>query len=359
MLLADLGADVVKVERPGQGDDSRCFGPFLPDGSSAYFASVNRGKRSIVLNLKAPEDREVLLRLAARADVLVENFRPGTMEHLELGEEALRAVNPQLIIASATGFGHGNARSHRPAYDVIVQAMSGLMSITGQDERHTARVGSSISDILTGIFTALGVVAALRQRDRNQQASTLDVAMLDATVAVLENAICRMDVTGQVPRPIGTRHPTIAPFQVYRAADGPLVIAIGNEALWHRLCEVIGAPELQGDPRFASNAARSDNVDELQKMLEAKLWRRTVAEWLTIFDEAGVPAAPVNTVADVINDPVLAERGMLHSMVVGNQTFLSAGSPLRFNGASLPLSDQSPNLGEHRDEILRSWLGEA
>ncbi len=358
MLLADLGADVVKIERPGPGDDARQFGPFLPDGYSAYFASVNRGKRSITLDLKQPADRETFLQLARRADVLVENFRPGAMEHLDLGAARLRELNPRLVFASATGFGHGNNRSHQPAYDVIVQAMSGLMSITGQDAAHTARVGSSISDILTGMFTALGILAALRKRDQQGQGSTLDVAMLDATVAVLENAVSRMDVTQQIPRPIGTRHPSIAPFQAYHAADGPLVIAAGNETLWRKLCELIEAPELLTDPRFASNAARSTNVDLLEQALEAKLKQRTVADWLAVCDAAGIPAAPVRTMADVVADPILAERGMLHTMAAGEVRFITAGSPLRFDGQSLPLSHLAPQLGEHRDEILRDWLGD-
>jgi CoA:oxalate CoA-transferase len=244
MLLADMGADVVKVERPDGGDDARQFGPFLASGESGYFASVNRGKKSITLNLKKADDRETFLKLMDRADVLVENFRPGTMEHLGLGSPMLRERNTKLIYASATGFGRSGPDAERAAYDVIVQARSGLMSLTGHDAAAPARVGSSISDILTGMYTAFGIAAALRQRDQTGKGCDLDLSMLECTVSTLENAVVRYAVTGDVPGPIGTRHPSIAPFQAYRAADGALVIAAGNDILWKRLCEVLGAPQL-------------------------------------------------------------------------------------------------------------------
>lgn len=360
MILADLGAEVIKIERPDGGDDARQFGPFLPSGESAYFASINRGKKSITLNLKAPADKETFLRLVDRADVLVENYRPGTMDNLGLSSESLRQRNPRLIYASATGFGRSGPDSQRAAYDVIVQARSGLMSLTGHDAAAPARVGTSISDILTGMFTAIGVVASLRQRDRGQIGADVDLSMLECTVATLENAVVRFAVSGQSPGPIGTRHPSIAPFQAYRAADGALVIAAGNDLLWRKLCEAVEAPELLSDPKLATNRDRSAHVDYLEPLLNARLATATVAEWLTRLDLAGVPAAPICNLAQVANDPQLAAREMWHTLLDDNGgSLLTAGTPLMFNGARPELSRHWPRLGEHNDWVRREWLGES
>src|SRR5580692_4994005 len=252
MLLADLGAEVVKIERPG-GDDARQFGPFLPSGESAYFAGINRGKKSIVLDLKSESDRATFLRLVEKADVVVENYRPGTMEAFGLGSERLRDLKPSLIYASVSGFGRTGPYRQRPAYDIIVQALGGLMSITGHDADQPARVGASLSDILAGIYTALSIAAALTRRARTGSGADVEHGMLDCTVSVLENAVSRYVVSGEVPRPLGTRHPSITPFQAFRAADGSLVIAAGNDALWQKLCDVLGVPALANDSRLASN----------------------------------------------------------------------------------------------------------
>ncbi|MEX0700613.1 MAG: CoA transferase [Planctomycetales bacterium] len=357
MLLADLGAEVVKVERPDGGDDARHFGPFLPSGESAYFASVNRGKKSIALDLKDPDDHAQLLRLVDRADVLVENFRPGTMERLGLASEMLRRRNPRLIYASATGFGRTGPDALRPAYDVIVQARSGLMSLTGHDAAAPARVGTSISDILTGMYAAFGIVAALRQRDRRDHGCDLDLSMLECTVATLENAIARYSVTGEPPRPLGTRHPSIAPFQAFRAADGALVIAAGNEALWRRLCEALEAPELMADPLLATNRDRAANLEHLERQLEARLARRNVDEWLVRFDAAGVPASAICDLSRVASDPQLEARGMWHTLTDADATpLLTAGTPLMIDGARPELAGTWPRLGEHTAEVLRDWL---
>ena len=357
MILADLGAEVVKIERPGVGDDARHFGPFLPTGLSAYFASINRGKKSIVLDLKTPADRDTFLELVAKSDVLVENFRPGTMEAFGLGMDRLREVRPDLIYAAATGFGQRGRYGQRPAYDVIVQAMSGLMSITGHSPEEPARVGTSISDILPGIFTALGILAALRTRDRSGRGSSLDLAMLDCTVATLENALSRYEVAGQVPGPLGTRHPSITPFQAFHARDRAIVIAAGNDVLWKRLCEVLGTSELIEDPRFLTNGLRTENHEALEPLLEARFALRSADEWLAELSAAGVPCAPIRDMADVAGDEHLAERGMLHTMEdAGGGTFLTAGSPLNFDGTPVPLSSHAPALGEHTELVLRDWL---
>jgi CoA:oxalate CoA-transferase len=359
MILADLGAEVAKIERPGTGDDSRQFGPFLPSGMSAYFASINRGKKSVALDLHEAGDVETLRRLAGRADVFVENFRPGTLDALGLSSAALRKLNPSLVYASLSGFGRSGDAAGRPAYDIIVQAMSGLMSITGEDGGPPVRVGTSISDILTGMFAAIGILAALHRRGKTARGADLDLAMLDSTVAALENAISRYDVTGSVPLPIGTRHPSIAPFQAFHTADVPVVVAAGNEALWRKLCDVLGRPELAGDPLLADNATRARNLDHLEQRLNERFRTRPAAEWLKCLADAGIPCGPIRSIADVAHDSELAARGMLHRMHSGEQGgFLTAGSPLRIDGSSLPLSSRAPLLGEHSGDVLRTWLNE-
>ncbi len=359
MLLADLGAEVVKVERP-EGDDARQFGPFISTGESAYFASINRGKKSITLDLKSPNDRATFWQLAAKADVVVENYRPGTMEHFGLGSAALRAKYPRLIYASATGFGRTGPDAARAAYDVIVQARSGLMSITGHSADAPARVGSSISDILAGIYLALGVVAALRQRDQTGVGCDVDLSMLDCTVSTLENAIARFATSGEVPRPLGTRHPSIAPFQSFRAADGPLVIAAGNDHLWQKLCAVIEAPQLIDDPRLNSNPQRAKHLEYLEEQLTARLSQRSVKVWLALFDEAGVPAAAIHDIGQVVADPQLTERGMWHLLQQGDHApLITAGTPFVFDGAKPTLGHTWPKLGEHTADVLRQWLGES
>ncbi|MBI5759832.1 MAG: CoA transferase [Planctomycetales bacterium] len=358
MLLADLGAEVVKIERPGSGDDARQFGPFMENGDSAYFASINRGKKSVALDLKQEADRATFLRLVEKADVLVENFRPGTMESFGLPSQRLREINPRLIVASATGFGQTGPDSRRAAYDVIIQALSGLMSITGYDSSQPARVGNSISDILTGLFTALGIVAALRQCDATGTGCDLDLSMLECTVATLENAVTRFAVSGQPPTPLGTRHPSIAPFQAFQAADGQFVIAAGNDTLWHRLCEVLAAPELLADPKLATNRDRAANLDHLEACLNVRLAHRPIREWLALLAAAGVPAAPIRHLGEVVADPHLQARGIWHYVQNGdNPSLLTAGTPFVIDGHKPTLSPMWPKLGEHTERVLREWLG--
>lgn len=356
MILADLGADVVKIERPETGDEARSFGPFLPSGDSAYFASLNRGKSSVALDLKDDVDRETFLQLVKRADVLVENFRPGVMDQLGIGPDALQKINPSLIFASTSGFGQTGPYRDRPAYDVIIQAMSGLMSITGHHADKPARVGASISDIVAGMFTTIGILAALQARRTGRSGTTLDLAMLDCSVAILENAIARYELTGQTPEPLGTRHPSITPFQGFPASDGTLVIAAGNDRLWGKLCEVIEAPELVSDPLLETNSARTENQVYLEKMVSERIRSRTTSDWLTLLESAGIPAAPIQTIADMTNDEHLNSRGIFHRIHgQGDESFTAAGSPFQIDGQRLQLSNQFPELGADNAAVLARW----
>ena len=369
MVLRDLGADVIKVEPP-EGDEARGFGPFLPGagpgdrGASAYFTSLNCGKRSVVLDLKRAAGRTALTALIRRADVLVENFRPGTLARLGFPPERLRQLNPRLVYAAVSGFGATGPASQRPAYDLIIQALSGLMSITGSEPAADpapggaargggrVRVGTSIADIVSGLYAAIGVAAALFGRAQSGHGATLDLAMLDATVSVLENAIARYQVTGAVPAPLGTRHPSITPFETYATADDEIVVAAGNDRLFTTLCAVVGRPRLAADPRFAGNAARNAHAAALKRELERALTRHSSRTWLPRLAAAGVPAAAVNTVADLFHDPQLAARNMLLP-VSGGDDLLVPGSPLKFAGtAPEQTRPPAPALGEHTEQVL-------
>ena len=353
LVLADLGARVVKVEAPGRGDDARAIGPFV-GGTSAYFLSLNRGKESIALDLREPGERGLFERLLARADVLVENFRPGVLERLGFGWEALHARWPRLVLARVSGFGQTGPYATRPAYDVVVQGMGGVMSLTGQPGGPPARVGTSTGDITAGLFTAIGVLSALVERATTGLGREVDVAMLDCQVATLENAIARFAATGVVPGPLGSRHPSIAPFQAFATRDGHLVVAAGNDALFAKLCAALGRPELAADPRFASNESRTRNVEALAAALEAALAARTSDEWLARLEAAGVPCGPLNDVAAVLRDPQVRARNMVvtaEDPIAG--PFAVAGNPVKLSGvADPPTRGAAPRLDEHRAKLL-------
>jgi CoA:oxalate CoA-transferase len=326
MMLAELGARVVKVENPDGGDEARHFEPFAGE-QSAYFLSLNRGKESIALNLKNAADRAVFLALVRRADVLVENYRPGTLERLTLGYEQLRELNPRLIFASVSGFGQTGPWSHRPAYDMIVQALGGIMSVTGQPGGPPTKAGTSIGDITGGLFTLAGITSALFHRERTGRGLRVDVSMLDGQIAILESAIMRYATSGQVPVSMGNRHPSIAPFQPYATADGPLVIAAGNNTLFARLCRALELPALPVDPRFHTNRERLKNVDALETELEAVLRRRTSAEWAALLEKAGVPCSVIHTVADAVEHPQVRAR----NMVIEAGGLRMAGNPIKLS----------------------------
>ncbi|HOH78790.1 MAG TPA: CaiB/BaiF CoA-transferase family protein [Candidatus Cloacimonadota bacterium] len=358
MVLSDLGAEVVKVEIPGTGDDSRAFGPFLHN-RSLYFLSINRAKKSVSLNLKHPRGKELFKRLVPQFDVLVENYRPGTMEKLGLDYELLKELNPRLIYAASTGFGHSGPDSLKPAYDILAQARGGIMSITGQDPNHPTRVGMSLGDITAALFTAIGINAALYQRQITGRGQKIDVSMLDSQVAILENALVRYQAEGVSPQPLGTRHPTIAPFQAYRARDRYFVIAVGNDALWKTFCSALERLELTDDPRFSSNRLRTDNLSQLNAILEPVFLTKDASDWLALFELTGIPSAPINDIEAVINDPQVLSRNMIVSVedeLAG--TVKIAGNPIKMSTLEeSPTRDRVPEIGEHNQLIYGGWLG--
>ncbi len=354
MVLADLGARVIKVEVPVRGDDSRRIGPFV-DGKSAYFMSLNRGKESIALDLKAPDDRAIFERLLAGADVLVENFRAGTMDKLGYGWDMLHTAYPRLIYAATSGFGQTGPYRHRPAYDMVVQAMGGIMSLTGHPGNPPTRVGTSVGDITAGLFTSVGVNAALYHRERTGEGIMIDVAMLDCQVAILENAIARYFATGEVPGPIGSRHPSITPFEAYATADGHIVIAAGNDALFAHLCAVLARDDLASDARFTTNVVRTEHNAALKAEIEATLRAQPSRAWLDALEAAGIPCGPIQNVAQVLADEQVLSRNMVVTADDPQAGPLRmAGNPIKLSAFADPSTrTPAPSLDGDRARILR------
>ncbi len=357
MILNDLGAEVIKVERPGSGDDARNFGPYI-NGKSAYFTSLNCGKKSVALDLKTSEDHSKALRLAARADVVVENFKPGTMEKLGLGYEDLKKVNRELIYAAISGFGHTGPDARKPAYDMIVQARGGIMSITGEPGGRPVRVGASIGDIAAGTFCAVGILAGLYQRPKLGEGSKVDVSMLDGQVAILENALARYLSTGIVPGPLGSRHPSITPFQAFKTRDDWVVIAAGNDKLWERFCQALKREDLCQDPRFISNQKRTENHKELEKILMAEIGEYKKENLLKLLEKFNVPATPINSVDQLLEDPQIQARNMLVRVQgEGFEDFVVAGNPIKIDSFQEEQEKQgAPEIGEHNQEVFAEYL---
>lgn len=353
MVLLDLGARVIKIEVPETGDDARHYGPFLK-GKSAYFGSLNRGKESIALDLKAPADREIFEALLARADVLVENYRPGTLEKLGYGWETLHARYPRLIYAAASGFGHSGPYSKRAAYDMVVQGMGGIMSVTGHPGGPPTRVGTSVGDITAGLFTAVGVNSALYHRERTGEGIKVDVAMLDCQIAILENAIARYVATGEIPGPLGARHASITPFEAFHAKDGHLIIAAGNDALFAKLADALGRPDLKTNDLFRTNDLRTSHHDALKAEIEAALAAATVEEWLDRLGRAGIPSGPINNVAQALADPQIAARNMVVTVEDPAAGALKmAGNPIKLSAFADPKTrGPVPDLDGNRAQIL-------
>src|SRR5882724_10080999 len=331
LLMAELGARIIKVEPPEKGDDARHYGPFLA-GKSSYFMSVNRGKESIALDLKDAADKRIFAKLLERADVLVENFRPGTMEKLGYGWDSLHAAYPRLIYAAASGFGHTGPNSRDPAYDMVVQGLGGIMSITGHPDSPPTRVGTSVGDIGAGLYTAVAVNAALLHRERGGEATKIDIAMFDCQLALLENAIMRYTTTGEIPGPMGARHPSITPFEALPTADGHLIIAAGNDALYVKLCATLARPDLAADGRYKTNDLRNTNGDALRTALDPILRQKTTAEWIEVLEAAGIPCGPINNVAQALAHPQVAARNMLVEMTDPTVGMVKlAGNPMKMS----------------------------
>jgi CoA:oxalate CoA-transferase len=355
--LGDLGAKVIKIERPGTGDDTRAFPPFI-HGESAYFAALNAGKSSISLDLKTPEDRAIFDRLLARADVVLENFRPGVMEKLGYGWDALHKAYPRLIYGAVSGFGQTGPDAQKPAYDMVVQARGGVMSITGEEGGPPVRVGASIGDVVAGMYLVQGVLAALFARASTGRGAQIDVGMLDAQIAIQEHALAITTATGIPPGPTGARHPTITPFSTYRGSDGFFVIAAGNDALFAKLCTALDLGNLAQDPRFATNAARCENVALLKRLIEAVTLGDTAAHWIKTLDAAGVPTGRVQNMAQALRDPQVVARNMVLPVTPrpGGPAFTAAGNPIKMTGLPEKAArGPVPTLDGDRAAILR-WL---
>ncbi|HEX6750489.1 MAG TPA: CoA transferase [Longimicrobium sp.] len=361
MVLGDLGADVVKVERPGTGDDTRTWGPPWAEGpagrEAAYYLCANRNKRSVAADLKSDEGRALVRRLAADADVLVENFAPGTLERAGLGYDELAALNPRLVWCSITGYGSDGPEAGRPGYDFAVQARAGWMAITGEPEGDPMKVGVAIVDVLTGQNAAVAILAALREREASGRGQRIEVTLFDSALAGLINVAQAALVTGREPARWGNAHVTIVPYQTFDASDRPFVVAVGNDAQWRKLCAAIGADGLAADPRFAENPGRVEHRAEVEAALAPVFRARPAAEWLAVLEAAGIPCSPVQTVREALADPLLTERG--GAWPVTGATFGTVDtvpSPLRFSRTPACVRHPPPALGEHTEAIrVNGW----
>lgn len=359
MILGDFGAEIIKVEQPGRGDDTRQWGPpFDQQGASAYYLSVNRNKRSLALNLKSPQGRDVLRDLARRADVLVENFKVGTMAGLGLGYDDLRALNPGLIYCAITGYGQTGPYAQRPGYDTVIQAQGGLMSINGPAGGEPFKVGVAIVDITAGLYAVVSILAALQHRQRTGEGQFVDIALFDTQLSWLANVAGAYLLTGQTPGRYGNAHATIVPYQLFETADGHLMLAVGNDRQFAALCRALGHAQWSQDARFATNAARLANREALVSLLAAQFARRETAAWITMLLDAGVPCGPVNDIPAALDDPQSVARDMVQSILH------PAGGELRLVGPAPKLSatppqiySAPPQLGEHSVELLREMLG--
>lgn len=358
MILADMGATVYKIENPDGGDDSRNFGPYVK-GESAYFGSINRNKLSLTLNLKHPKAKALLLEMVKLADVVVENFRPGTMERLGLGYETLSEINPRIIYAAVSGFGHSGPYMMKPGYDIVAQAMSGLMSITGHPGGPPTRVGASVGDITGGMFATIGILAALHERKTSGVGQKVDVGLLDSQIAILENAVTRYMTTGEIPTRVGNRHPSITPFTAMGTADGHVILAIGNDGLWVKFCEAVDAPALAADERFRTNPLRTEHWGDLEPLLAPIFAQRKTAEWIEFLEARGIPCGPINTIDKVVADPQVQARRMIRSVehpVAGPLPVTAL--PIKMSRT--PVDEEfrvAPGLGHDTGDVLRELLG--
>ena len=356
MMLADLGARVIKVEAPEIGDDSRKFGPFVDD-YSAYFMSLNRGKESIALNLKNTDDKKIFDMILDKADILVENFKPGTLEKWGYGWKDVCKKYPKLIYASASGFGQTGPLRELPAYDMVVQGMGGLMSVTGHPDSEPTRVGTSIGDITAGLFTTIGINAALYDRQKTGKGMFIDVSMLDCQTAILENPIARYLSKNEIPKPMGSRHPAIAPFEAFKTKDSYIIIAAGNDKLFEKLCNILNMKEVNKASKFSDNSSRAKNMDELKKILEDKLKVKETNEWVKIMEGEKIPCGPIFNIKEAVENPQVETRNMIvkaYHKVIGD--FKLAGNPIKMSSyKDEKTRGDIPDLDEHREKIIKEF----
>ena len=359
MILCDLGAEVVKVERPPHGDVARTTGPFV-NNESMYFQSVNRGKRSISIDLRSDAGRDIFLQLVDQADVVMENFTPGVMDKLGIGPNALLERNPRLVFASTSGFGQTGPWRDRPALDIIVQGMGGVMSITGYPDEPPARPGTSIGDICGGLYTAIGILAALRERDHSGTGQSVDISMLDCQIAILENAVARYFTTGTEPGPLGTRHPSATPFQAFPTADGWMVVALswGIDSQWELFCAELGLPALVGDDRFDTSFKRTENHAELEPVLFEATRKQPTDHWVEALSQYGIPIGPLNTIGQAVSQEQILAREMITTVehpIAGDVTM--AASPLKLSRTPARVRGYGPQFGQDTAQVLEEWLG--
>ncbi|MCO5089529.1 CaiB/BaiF CoA-transferase family protein [Bosea sp. (in: a-proteobacteria)] len=357
MLLGDLGADVLKVEEPRNGDESRTYGPPFVGGESAYFLSVNRNKRSCAVDLKSQTGRDLVLRLARVADVVIENFRPGTMERLGLGFDTLRQGNERLLYCGISGFGRTGPEAGRPGYDLILQGESGVMDITGDADGPPTKVGTSIADLVTGLYAAQAVLAGLAQRQRTGTGGRVDVSMLDSMASLLTFNAGMYFASGRSPKRRGNAHPTISPYETFRAADGWFNLGVANDRFWAAFCKAMARPDLLAEPRYARAADRAALRAELKAILEPVFREKPRGHWTALFIAAGIPCGAIKSVGEVCEEPQLAARGVARSMhhpAAGDLRYLA--SAVRFDDEPPPDARRPPLLGEHNGEILAEWL---
>jgi len=365
--LADLGADVIKVERPGVGDDSRAFGPpWVKDragrdtSDSAYFTSANRGKKSITLNIALAEGQAIVRELAGTSDVLIENYKHGDLARYGLGYEDLRKLNPKLIYCSLTGFGQTGPYRERPGYDFMIQGMGGMMSVTGEPDGEPQRAGVPVADIITGMYASIAICAALAHRAETGIGQHLDLALLDSQIALLAYQNTNYFATGTPPKRIGNLHPNIVPYQPFRAADGEVILACGNDNLFRKFCDAAGCPQLAQDARFATNGKRVENRAELTRLIQETFGKRTMAQWVAVLEAAGVPNGPINNLAQVFEEPQVKARGIRFELDHARAGKLPmVASPMRFSDTPLEYRLAPPLLGEHTEEVLGGLLGKS
>lgn len=357
MILGDLGAEIIKVEAPGGSDDTRKWGPPYKGEESAYYLCANRNKRAITLDIKSEKGQEILLELIAQSDILIQNFKTGTLDKLGLGYEQIKEVNPRLIFCSITGFGQTGPYKDIPGYDYIIQAMSGLMSITGSEDSRPMKVGVPITDIITGLYAAIGILGALHERLQSGKGQSIDISLLDSQLSALVNVASNYLVSGVIPKRFGSQHPNIVPYQTFDTLDGEMVIAIGNDGQFNKLCKLLQLQDMAEDERFSTNSKRVEHKEELLKPLAAKLKQRNTTDWLELFRQQGIPCGPINNMQKVFEDPQIKAREMVIQVKHPKAGDVSlVGSPLKFSRTPVEIKRHPPLVGEHNQEIL-SELG--